>query len=320
MPELPEAETIVRGLAPGLRGTVLHVDGILHPDVVEGEPDAFRRGVDGCSVASVGRRGKNIVLDLAPSSFGARPPTSSSPAASPGARPRSAAAHAPILRLVVNLGMSGRLLLREEGDPSPPPSHPAVRFRVVRDDGSPPALLVYHDIRRFGRLELMDPERWADFHARMGPEPLGPRFTRAALAAGLEASRMPLRSWLLDQGKVAGVGNIYASEAAWRARIHPARRTADIPAERVAPLHTSIRSVLREAVEARGTTLRDYRTAQGWEGSFGARLAVYGRAGDPCPRCRAPIRRIVFSNRSAFLCPRCQPEEGELASFETSAT
>ncbi len=276
MPELPEAETIARGLREPVAGRRVGRAEILRPDLVEGSAEGVRERVAGRPIAGVSRRGKNVVLHL-------------------GGEPE--------LRLVVNLGMSGRLLHRTAGDPSPFPSHAGVVLHL--DDGG---CVVYDDARRFGRLRLLDLAGYRRWEGGLGPEPLGRSFTRRHLARILSGSVTPARNLLLDQRKVAGVGNIYASEALYRARIHPAARARAIPPARHAPLHAAIRAVLREAVHSGGTTLRDYRTAQGWEGSYQHRLRVYGREGAPCPRCATPIERIVFSARSAFLCPRCQPE------------
>ena len=201
--------------------------------------------------------------------------------------------------ILVNLGMTGRLLLpgaREE------PTHPGVTLEL--DDE---VLLVYDDVRRFGVLETLTPEAWAERDGSLGIEPLSEAFTASALEKAAARSRSPVRSFLLDQGKVAGVGNIYANEALHRAGIHPCREARSLGEGEVRALHGALRTVLREAVEARGTTLQDYRDPTGDAGGFGARLRAYGRAGEACGRCGEPIQRIVFGNRPAFLCPSCQP-------------
>lgn len=277
MPELPEAETIVRGLRSPVQGrTIVQVE-VVHDDVLDDPPGTFARSLEGHRVEAVTRRGKNVVLVLDEG-----------------------------LRLVVNLGMSGRLLHRASGDDRPEPTHPAVVLAM--DDES---IVVYHDIRRFGRLHLRDGAEYRNWSRTLGPEPLASSFTSRRLAQGLARSISPIRSWLLDQRRIAGVGNIYASEALHRARIHPRTPACRINDAGTRRLHRAIRKVLRDAVEWKGTTFRDFRTADGREGSYAQRLRVYGREGEPCPRCGRSIRRIVFSNRSAFLCPRCQPEPSE---------
>ena len=274
MPELPEAETIVRGLRPEVVGETIRRVEVVHEDVLRQPRRAFADRVRHTALYAVERRGKNVVLVLDSGD-----------------------------RLVVNLGMTGRLL----PFPEPPaaarrPTHPAVRLRF--EDGG---VLVYDDMRRFGALEVLDAEAWSERDAALGPEPLSEDFTPQILARGLAASRSPLRSWLLDQRRLAGVGNIYASEAAWAAGVHPRQPAREIPEPAVERLHGAIRRILARAIEGGGTTIRDYRNAQGEAGEFGGRLAVYGREGEPCPTCGTAVERIVFSNRSAFLCPACQP-------------
>ena len=278
MPELPEAETIARGLAAAVTGRRIDDVEVLRADVLRVHPHVFRACVRSLRVERVGRRGKNVVLTLDRGRF-----------------------------LVVNLGMTGRLLPLLPGGAAPafPPTHPALRFSF-REGG----VMVFDDVRRFGAVECLAEEEWAERSTALGPEPLSEDFTPAVLARRLAGSRAPVRSWLLDQRRVAGVGNIYANEALWRARVHPGRPAGSLTGAEARRLHEGITSVLREAVDARGTTLRDYRTAEGAAGSFLVRLSVYGREGSPCPRCSMPVKRVVFGNRSAFLCPRCQPEGG----------
>ena len=285
MPELPEAETIVRGLRPHLPGRRIQEVEIIHPDLIEGEAGNFARGLTGAQVRAVDRRGKNLVLEVRRNG--------EDRGSGAGDRPH---------RLVINLGMSGRLLLLDPEGRADPPSHPGVRFHLDRG-----GFLVYHDVRRFGRLSLMDAGRYRAWSRGLGPEPLSRSFTARRLADALDASVSPVRSWLLDQRRVAGVGNIYANEALFLARVHPRTPARQVPGAAVPRLHRALRRVLREAIRARGTTLRDYRTAAGDEGSYSGTLRVYGREGAPCPRCRTPVERTVFGNRSAFLCPRCQP-------------
>lgn len=276
MPELPEVETIVRGLRPRVTGRTVARVRVLQPDLLREEPDAFRRRLEGRQVRELGRRGKNLVFFLSDD-----------------------------LVLLVNLGMTGRMLISGNGD-SDETTHPGIRFRF-RDGGG----LVYDAVRRFGALEVLDPGAWETRNARLGPEPLADAFTARVLKEGLEASRSPVRSWLLNQEKVAGVGNIYANEALHRAGVHPARRARTLDEDEVRALHRSLRAVLRDAIRARGTTVSDYRDADGKEGGFAPELRAYGRDGEGCSRCASEIRRTVFGNRAAFFCPSCQPPPGE---------
>jgi formamidopyrimidine-DNA glycosylase len=272
VPELPEAETIVRGLAgelPGRRIVGVHVR---HADVIAPlGPTAFGRALRGGRVQAVGRRAKKVVLMLEEDRL-----------------------------LVVNLGMTGRLVL----DSAPGAAqlrHVAVRLDL--DDGRS---LLYDDVRRFGRLELHDAASWARRSATLGAEPLERDFTAAGLFALTRRSRSPIRNWLLDQRRVAGVGNIYANEALFRARLRPDRPAHSLKRAEVGRLHGALREVLAEAVAGRGTTISDYRDERGEPGEFADRLRVYDRTGEPCRVCGTPIERAVLANRSLFYCPRCQ--------------
>jgi formamidopyrimidine-DNA glycosylase len=275
MPELPEAETIVRGLRPVVTGARIRRTRVQHEDVLESSAAGLARALKGLAIQDVSRRGKNVVLVMEGPAY-----------------------------LVVNLGMTGGLYPLAAGGRNPAVTHPAVRF-YFEEGGQ----LVYNDARRFGRLRLLNGPDWEAWSRRLGPEPLSPAFTPDDLAAGLGASRTPVRNWLLDQRRVAGVGNIYASEALHRAGIDPRRPASSIGPEATRRLYRSVVAVLSEAIRARGTTIRDYRDATGDEGGFGPRLRAYGRDGEPCLTCGTPIRRVVFGNRSAFLCPTCQPHE-----------
>lgn len=273
MPELPEAETIARGLAVVLPGRVIRGVTVIREDVVAGTTLQFGASLKGRRFREVGRRGKNVILVL-----------------DDGAR------------VVVNLGMTGRFVPGAGPGPPPASTHPAVLFHL---EGG--GCVVYDDVRRFGRLQRLSRAEWTRWSRRLGPEPLSRSFTGRRLRAILSGSRSPVRSLLLDQRKIAGAGNIYAVEALWFARIHPRTPANEVGDEAAIRLHRALRRVLRAAVDAGGTTLRNYRAPDGTEGLFRRRLHAYGREGRPCFRCRTPIERIVFGGRSAFCCPRCQP-------------
>ena len=272
MPELPEAETIVRGLAERLPGRcVLRVQ-VKHANVLAPLSAArFRASMRGRCFAAVQRRGKKIVLMLADGG-----------------------------RLVVSLGMTGRLVL-SAAPRSRELSHVAVRFDL--DDGQ---ALLYDDVRRFGRLHVHDDESWTGQDAVLGAEPLGEHLSARGFHDLTQRSRTPIRNWLLDQRRIVGVGNIYANEALFRARIAPTRPANSLSRAEAGRLMTELREVLQEAITARGTTISDFRDEQGESGGFAPRLRVYGRAGEPCLKCGSTIERVVLSNRSAFFCPQCQ--------------
>lgn len=270
MPELPEVETIVRGLAGALPGAVIQSVDVLKPDLIEDESGAsFAHALEGRRIESVTRRAKNIVVDTGGD------------------------------YLLVNLGMTGRLFVVKEGDPEP--THPGVRFHLA--DGRE---VLYHDVRRFGRLWRMSPEAWAAWEAKLGVEPLSDQFTAKWMWEATRKSRVAVKVWLMDQARVVGVGNIYASEALFRARVNPRTPADELTRPQAKRVREAVRDVLAEAIEFRGTTLLDYRDAEGEPGEFVRRLRVYDREGEPCLRCHRPINRIVQGGRSTFFCPHCQ--------------
>lgn len=271
MPELPEAETIARDLDPRLAGRRITGVAITHEDVINGPTGRFVDSVTGRTITGVGRRGKNVVLHLDDAG-----------------------------RLVVNLGMTGRLVT-SDAPRAGELGHVAVSFDLD-DDRS----LLYDDTRRFGLLQRYDAESWAARDTELGLEPLSDGFTANALWSLTKRTRTPVRNFLLDQRRVAGVGNIYALEALFQAGIRPTRRGQRITRREASRLRDTLRAVLTRAIEHRGTTFSDYRDASGEAGGFQTLLDVYGREGEPCRACGTAIKRTVLTNRSAFYCPACQ--------------
>jgi formamidopyrimidine-DNA glycosylase len=265
VPELPEVETIRRQLAPRIAGRTI-VAAEAHPS------PKFARAVDATThrFEAVDRRGKYLIARLD--------------------RGRE---------LVVHLGMTGSLRI---ADPDASVD-PYVRAQWTLDDGS---VLEFRDIRRFGRIAVLPAGEYGalpTLHA-LGPEPLSDEFDARAFHTALRASNRAVKTQLMSQRPVAGVGNIYADEALWRARVHPAtRRTTRPQSDRI---HTAVRDVLTEAIARSGTTLRDYRTFDGDTGTNQHHLECYGRSGHPCLRCGTPLRRTVIDQRSATWCPTCQ--------------
>jgi formamidopyrimidine-DNA glycosylase len=273
VPELPEAETIVRDLRARVVGATLKRVDVPREDILgKGvTPRRLNAALKGRRLEGVTRRGKNVVLLFNPS-----------------------------IRVMVNLGMSGRLVVSDAARASDL-HHIAARFSL--EDGRQ---ILYDDIRRFGCIDLHTATTWKERDAELGVEPLSADFTAERLADLARTSRSPVRNWLLDQRKVAGVGNIYANEALYRARVRPDRPANSLRPAETRRLRDALVEVLQQAIDARGTTFDLYRDGNGEEGGYYARLDVYDREEQPCRKCRTPIERLVMSNRSAFLCPKCQ--------------
>ena len=274
MPELPEVETIRRDLEPELTGRVI-VDIEVHKaDIVlpPHDPDSFRQRLAGRRVVNVGRRAKYLLFHLDDGSV-----------------------------LQVQLRMSGRFALgREVPDPA---EFRHIAARLHLDDGR---TLFYDDVRRLGGLRLLEGGAWELEAARLGPEPLEPGYRADDLGLMLAATRSPVKNALMDQRRVAGVGNIYASEALFRAGVDPGRPGRSLDTDEVKRLHRTVRSVLREALEQAGTSFQNYRAVNGRSGEFQFSLCVYGREGEPCRACGETVERIVQAGRSSFYCPSCQ--------------
>lgn len=283
MPELPEVESVRRQLAPELSGRrVVRAWWDPHPHArISGLDDAA-----GQLVRSVERRGKFLICPLDP------PEEAASGVA--------AAADGPELELVLHLGMTGSLRLVASSAPAA--AHERVGFEL--DDGR---RLAFNDPRRFGRASVVRAGCYLPqipTLAELGPEPLSADFDPDQFATQLSRTRAPVKARLLDQRLVAGVGNIYADEALWRARIHPGSRR--VGRGRALALHAAVREVLAAAVEREGTTFRDYQLVNGASGRYLSELDVYGRGGQDCRRCGAVLRRIVLAQRGTTYCPRCQ--------------
>ncbi len=275
MPELPEAETIARGLNATIAGRrVARVRVHRAEAVAPVRPATFRRALSGRRIEGVVRRAKWIMATLDDGR-----------------------------RWVTQLRMTGRFSWRA---PSPLNLEPHLSVSILFRDGDAVGVLRFYDVRRFARMSILGARAWAKLDARLGVEPLSDDFTPARLAWLVASSRAPLRNLLLDQARVAGVGNIYADEACHIARLDPRRQADSLERREVRRLHSAIRKVLGEAVERRGTSLSDYRDVLGGEGGFQNQLDVYGRAGEPCRRCGTRVERAVLAGRSAFFCSGCQ--------------
>ncbi len=285
MPELPEVETVRRDLQEHLVGRSIDAVTLRRAEIVRGvaalgadaDPaicHAVEAGLTGLTVLNADRLGKNLLIGLSGG-----------------------------VTLLVNLGMTGQLFVCDACAELDMHAHLIAEL----SDGMQ---LVFRDIRRFGHIELARSESVGEsFTLRnVGVDAMSARFTSRRLAGMLAGRTAPIKSALLDQRRVAGLGNIYVCEALFRARISPEARCGELSQQEVARLHRAIREVLRESIAAEGTTISDYVTGRRVPGSFQKRLRVYGREGAPCLKhgCRGVIQRIVQSNRSTFYCPQCQ--------------
>jgi formamidopyrimidine-DNA glycosylase len=281
MPELPEVETVVRGLAPHLEGRVLATVRVFRPDLRFAFPPRFAERLAGRRVVSVSRRAKYALIALDSGEV-----------------------------WLMHLGMSGRVLV--EAAPRGPHVPLAHDHVVIETDAG--ARIVFNDARRFGFMDLFaQAQAPANKHlAGLGPEPLSEDFTVASLEAALAGKKTPIKAALLDQRVVAGLGNIYVCEALFRACLSPKRSAASVKGARARRLVPAIKQVLTQAIAAGGSTLRDYVQSSGELGYFQHSFQVYDREGEPCTACpnrkaqRPTIRRIVQSGRSSFYCPGCQ--------------
>jgi formamidopyrimidine-DNA glycosylase len=274
MPELPEVETIRRGLALKMTGRRIVRAELRRPDLRRPFPPLLDRRLMGARVGQLGRRGKYLLIELDDDGT-----------------------------LLLHLGMSGRIVAGLDDAEDAKHDHVVLGL----DDGT---VVRFNDPRRFGLMDYMrrGEEMQHPLLASMGPEPLGPGFNGKYLAAALAGKLTPIKAALLDQRIVAGLGNIYVCEALYRAGVSPRRLAGTIAPARAARLADAIRSVLNEAIEAGGSSLRDYVQADGELGYFQHRWAVYGKEGEPCPGCTCAegVRRIVQSGRSTFFCAKRQ--------------
>ena len=282
MPELPEVETVRRGLAPVMEGAVIAQADVNRPDLRWPFPEGMADRLTGQKVLGLRRRSKYILADLASGES-----------------------------LLIHLGMSGRMLISGHTVGDFHHEHPAPAKHdhvILHMDGG--VRITFNDARRFGAMDLLQTTEQEDHWLirDLGPEPLGNAFNEAYLVDRLKGRNTPIKSALLDQRIVSGLGNIYVCEVLFRAGIHPKRKAGNISAQRVAGLVPIIRDVLDEAIAAGGSSLKDYRQTDGELGYFQHGFQVYDREGAPCvtPDCGRPIDRIVQSGRSSFFCPQCQ--------------
>ena len=274
MPELPETETIARDLDGAIRGRKIKKVSVRKADVLrEVSARSIAKRLHDATILRSWRRAKLVVIDLDTAD-----------------------------RLVVQPRFTGALLIDDGTFTGSELDYSTLRLDL--DDGR---ALHYADVRRLGTVALMDADRFEEYSGKLGIEPLDRAFSAEHLSTVLRATNQPVKKVLMEQRKIAGIGNIYANEALWRARIDPSRPGASVTFEQATLLRDSIVAVLGEAIEARGTSFRDYRDARGKRGSFVEKLEAYGRGGLPCRRCGAKlVSTHAIDGRATTLCVKCQ--------------
>lgn len=277
MPELPEVETVVRGLRLSLPGRTVVEVRFGKTDFVE-DPSAIAERLPGMRILEVTRLGKFICIGLQAGAAQATPLSQ--------------------FYLIIHLGMTGQLTLNRSGESVPSHTH---GFFVL-DDGRE---MRYTDIRRFGRMLLVPESGLADFNGHLGKEPL--EISAEEFCRCFGSRRARVKALLLDQKVLRGIGNIYADESLFRARLHPARIAENLTKKQLLALHGAVRQVLADAIRFRGSSISDYVDSNGKRGEFQLQHRVYLREGKPCFRCKAKIKRLIVAGRSSHFCSSCQP-------------
>jgi formamidopyrimidine-DNA glycosylase len=280
MPELPEVETVRRGLTPAMQSKRIARLDVNRPDLRFPFPERFRDRVEGATITHMGRRAKFLVTELSTGEA-----------------------------LIMHLGMSGRFTVNDANtaayhhDPGTNPAHDHVVFHM--QDGT---TVTYNDPRRFGFMELWPLDDLANYPrvAHLGPEPLSNHFNAAYLDQEFSGKSAPIKAALLDQSVIAGLGNIYVCEALFRSGISPRRKAQSVVGKRNERLAPAINEVIAEAIAAGGSSISDFASASGELGYFQKHFSVYDREGGQCDTCGSPIKRIVQSGRSTFFCSNCQ--------------
>ena len=276
MPELPEVETVAQGLRKRALGRRIVSVEIRHASVIVGSVEEFISTLQGRRFAKVSRTGKAIAVEMT---------------AEDGSASRF---------LLVRLGMTGQLIVAPQDAPVEPHTHVFMRLDDGREE------LRYRDARRFGKLRSMTLEEMEKVMGSLGPD--AQRVTEPHFLAAMKGRKGAIKSWLMNQSFVAGLGNIYADEALFEARIHPLTQPGRVSTGKARELYKAVRKVLDHAVSLGGTTFSDYMDIEGRPGAFLSKLKVYQHTGEPCKRCKHAIRRIIVGGRSSHFCPHCQPK------------
>ena len=274
MPELPEVETVLRGLRKRALGRRIATVEVLHTGIIAGDVEEFVSRIEGRTTVAVQRKGKVLAMELA-----GRGPAES-------------------LYLIFRLGMTGQVTIQPVDAPLEPHTHVRILFEGKKEE------LRFRDVRRFGRLRCSTREELEALLKSLGPD--AQQATEAEFLRAMRGRRGAIKSWLLNQQGVSGLGNIYADEALFEAGIHPLAQPEHVSSPRARHLYQAVQKVLKRAVNLQGTTFRDYVDIEGRPGNFHQRLRVYQKTGQACPRCGTSIRCIVIAGRSSHFCPSCQ--------------
>jgi formamidopyrimidine-DNA glycosylase len=288
MPELPEVETVLRGLRKRAQGRRIIAVEVLHPGIIAGDVEDFISRIEGRTAVAVRRKGKVLAAEMA----GANHPDSA--------------------YLIFRLGMTGQVTIQPLDVPLEPHTHVRMLFEGRKEE------LRFRDVRRFGRLRCLTREEFEALFESLGPD--AQQATEEEFLRAMRGRRGAIKSWLLNQQGVSGLGNIYADEALFEAGIHPLAQPERVTSPSARRLYRAVRKVLKRAVNLQGTTFRDYVDIEGRPGNFHQRLRVYQKTGEPCPRCRTLIRRIVVAGRSSHFCPHCQRRPRHTATMRGSRT
>lgn len=274
MPELPEVETIVRGLRKTVSGKKIKGIKIVPCRVLQNSSAYLKRNLINQKIAEVNRRGKNIILHLSGGNF-----------------------------ILIHLGMTGNLSYLNKSTPFGKHDHIELKF-------SDNSALRFSDTRKFGKFKLIKSNRIKNLKELrvLGPEPL--EIPKNDFVKLLQKRKGKIKPTLLNQKVIAGIGNIYADEALWEAKIHPLQKVSSLSRDKLIKLHQAIQKILKKAIKAGGSSVDDYLDLEGKEGLFQLQHKAYGREGEPCPRCKTEIKRIVLNQRSSYFCPRCQKSRG----------
>src|SRR5690348_16454907 len=274
MPELPEVETVLRGIRKRALGRRIVEVEVLHTGVIAGDVEEFISNITGATAVDVRRKGKVLAVELT----------------GPGASATN--------YLILRLGMTGQVTIQPVDTPLEPHTHVRMLFHGGTEE------LRFRDVRRFGRLRCSTREQLDALLKGLGPD--AQQATEKEFLHAMRGRRGAIKSWLLNQQGVSGLGNIYADEALFEARIHPLAQPERVSPDSGRRLYRAMQRVLKRAVNLQGTTFRDYIDIEGRPGNYIQRLRVYLKTGGPCPRCGSSIRRIVIAGRSSHFCPQCQ--------------